>query len=121
MLQAGLLGEGNGAAPRDPETMELLFDSLRRGVDHRHAPPGPLTLQWEFPDAEPWHLRLDNGSDRASRPGFVDGADVTYRARYEDFVDVFAGRLDPRRALATGRLRPRGSVKALWSTRRLFG
>ncbi len=120
MLQAGLLGEGDGAVPRDPATMELLFDSLRRGVDFRHAPAGPLTLQWDFDDAEPWHLRLDNGSTSVA-PGFVDGADVTYRVRYDDFVDVFAGRLDPRRALVTGRLRPRGSVKALWSTRRLFG
>jgi hypothetical protein len=120
MLEAGLLGERNGAAPRDPATMELLFDSLRRGVDLRRAPAGPLTLQWEFPDAEPWYLRVDNGST-AVAPGFVDGADVTFRVRYEDFVDVFAGRLDPGRALLTGKLRPRGSVKALWSTRRLFG
>jgi hypothetical protein len=120
MLEAGLLGEGNGAVPRDPATMELLFDSLRRGVDFRHAPPGPLTLQWEFPDAEPWHLRVDNGST-AVAPGHVEGADVTLRVRYDDFVDVFAGRLDPGRALLTGKLRPRGSVKALWSTRRLFG
>ena len=58
----------SGAPPRDPATMELLFDSLRRGVDHRHAPPGPLTLQWDFPDAEPWHLRLDNG-DTSVAPG----------------------------------------------------
>jgi hypothetical protein len=120
MLQAGLLGEGNGATPRDPATMELLCDSLRRGVDMRHAPAGPLTVQWDFPDAEPWHLRLEGGST-AVAPGFADGADITYRVRYDDFVDVFAGRLGPRRALVTGRLRPRGSVRALWSARRLFG
>jgi hypothetical protein len=120
MLQAGLLGEPNGPPARDPATMELLFDSLRRGVDLRHAPARPLTLQWDFPDAEPWHMRIEGGST-AVAPGFVDGADVTYRVRYEDFVDVFAGRTDPRRALLTGRLRPRGSVKALWATRRLFG
>jgi hypothetical protein len=120
MLQAGLLGEGDGAAPRDPGTMELLFDSLRRGVDLRRAPDGPLTLQWDFLDAEPWHLRLVGGAV-AVAPGYVDGADVTFRAHYDDFVDVFAGRLDPRRALFTGKLRPRGSPKALWSTRRLFG
>jgi Ribonucleotide reductase, small chain/SCP-2 sterol transfer family len=119
MLQAGLLGEGDGAAPRDPDTMELLFDSLRRGVDLRHAPDGPLTLQWDFLDAEPWHLRLKDGAT-AVAPGFVDDADLTFRARYDDFVDVFAGRLDARRALVTGKLRPRGSVKALWSTRKLF-
>ena len=50
--------------------MELLFDSLRRGVDLRRAPAGPLTLQWDFPDAEPWHLRVDNGST-AVAPGSV--------------------------------------------------
>jgi hypothetical protein len=120
MLQAGLLGERAGAPPRDPATMELLFDSLRRGVDFRTAPAGPLTLQWDFPDAEPWHMRLDNGSTSVA-PGFEDGADVTFRVRYDDFVDVFAGRLDPRKALLTGKLRPRGSLKAIVSARRLFG
>jgi hypothetical protein len=120
MLQAGLMGEGDGAPARDPATMRLLFDMLRRGVDERHVPAGPLTLQWEFPDAEPWHLRLDDGST-AVAPGFAARPDVVYRIRYDDFVDLFAGRLDARRALATGRLRPRGSARALWRTRRLFG
>jgi hypothetical protein len=120
MLKAGLMGEGNGAPPRDPATMALLFDMLRRGVDPRVTLPAPLTLQWDFPDAEPWHLRVDNG-DSVAQPGFADAPDVTYKVRYEDFVDVFAGRLDPRRAVLTGKLRPRGSVKALWISRRLFG
>jgi hypothetical protein len=120
MLEAGLLGEGNGAPPRDPATMQLLFDMLRRGVDPRHAPPHPVTLQWDFPDAEPWHLRVDNGSTDVAA-GFAEDPDVTFKVRYEDFVDVFAGRLDARKAVLTGKLRPRGSVKALWATRRLFG
>ena len=120
MLQSGLIGEGNGTPPRDRETMALLFDAVRRGVDHRAAPDRPVTLQWEFPDAEPWHLRVD-GDDATVAPGLVPGADVTYRARYQDFVDVFAGRLRPRRALATGRLRPHGSPRALWQVRNLFG
>jgi hypothetical protein len=120
MLEAGLIGEGNGAPPRDPATMELLFDMLRRGVDPRHTPPAPLTLQWDFPDAEPWHLRVAGG-DAAAEPGFAEHPDVTFTVRYNDFVDVFAGRLDPRRAMLTGKLRPHGSVRALWSARRLFG
>ena len=120
LLQGGILGEKSAAAARDPQTMAALFDSLRRGVDHRTAPAGPITLQWDFPDAEPWHLRVDNGSTSAG-PGFAPDPDVTYRVRYDDFVDVFAGRLDPRRAVATGRLRPRGSVRALWAARKVFG
>ena len=66
LLQAGILGEKNGPPARDAETMALLFDTVRRGVDFRTAPAGPLTVQWEFPDAEPWHLRLDNGSTAVS-------------------------------------------------------
>src|SRR5829696_579881 len=62
MLRAGFLGPGNGAPPRDPAAMELLFESVARAVDHRTAPAGPFTVQWEFEDAEPWHVRVDNGS-----------------------------------------------------------
>ena len=64
MLRAGYLGEKNGGAARDPEAMALLFDSVRRAVDPRTAPDGPMTLQWEFPDAEPWHLRAGQRLDR---------------------------------------------------------
>ena len=120
MLESGLMGEPNGAVKRDPETMALLFDMLRRSVDPRHAPPGPMTLQWEFADAEPWHLRLDNGNTAAA-PGYAPDADVVYKSRYDDFVAVFAGRMDPRRALLTGKLRPRGNPRAIWAARRVFG
>ena len=120
LLQSGILGEKNGPPARDPETMALLFDTVRRGVDFRTAPEGPLTVQWDFTDADAWHLRLDNGST-AVAPGRVEAPDIVFRARYEDFVDVVGGRLDPRRAMATGRLRPRGSLRTLWSARGIFG
>ena len=76
-------------------------------------------MQWEFPDAEPWHLRLDNGSTAVSA-GRAEAPDITFKASYEDFVDVVGGRLDPKRAMATGRLRPRGSLRTLWSARGFF-
>ena len=119
LLQAGILGEKNGPPARDPETMALLFDTVRRGVDFRTAPDGPLTVQWDFADADAWHLRLE-GRSTAVAPGRVEAPDIVFRARYEDFVDVVGGRLDPRRAVATGRLRPRGSLRTLWSARGLF-
>jgi len=120
MLRAGHLGERNGGAARDPQSMALLFDSLRRAVDPRHAPDGPLTLQWEFPDAEPWHLRLENGSTAATA-GRAPAPDVELRIGFDDWVDVIAGRLDPGRALATRRLRLKGSPRALWRARGVFG
>src|SRR4051794_8065904 len=119
MLRAGFLGPPNGAPPRDPQAMALLFSSVARAVDHRSAPAGPFTVQWEFPDAEPWHVRVENGS-AAAAPGRAPHVDLELRVGYEDWVDVVAGRLDPRRALATGKLRPRGSARALWAARGLF-
>jgi putative sterol carrier protein len=97
----------------------MLFDMVRRGVDLRHAPAEPLVLQWEFADAEPWHLRLANGASAAA-PGRALHADIELRCRFDDWVDVIAGRLDPRKAVATGRLRPRGSPRALWRARGLL-
>jgi ribonucleotide reductase beta subunit family protein with ferritin-like domain len=120
MLRAGYLGEKNGGAARDPESMALLFDSVRRAVDPRSAPDVPMTLQWEFPDAEPWHLRLDNGSTAAA-PGRAPDPDVELRVGFDDWVDVIAGRLDPKKAVATRRLRLKGSPRALWRARGMFG
>jgi hypothetical protein len=119
MLRAGFIGPGDGAPPRDPGSMELLMSSVARAVDARSAPAGPFTVQWEFADAEPWHVRVDNGSTAAAA-GRAARVDLELRCRFEDWVDVVAGRLDPRRALITGRLRPHGSPRALWAARRLF-
>jgi hypothetical protein len=119
MLRAGYLGERNGPPARDPEAMGVLFDSVRRNVDLRRAPDGPFVLQWEFPDAEAWHVRLDNGTTAAA-PGRAPHVDLELRCRFDDWVDLVAGRLDPRKAVATGRLRPRGTPRALWRARGLF-
>jgi hypothetical protein len=119
LLRAGFIGPGNGAPPRDPAAMALLFGAVSRAVDPRTAPAGPFVVQWEFADAEPWHVRVDNGSTAASA-GRAASVDLELRCRYGDWVDVVAGRLDARRALATGRLRPRGAPRAIWAARGLF-
>jgi hypothetical protein len=119
MVRAGYLGPPNGAPARDPEAMAMLFDSVRRNVDLRRAPDGPFVLQWDFADAEPWHVRIDNGATAAA-PGRAPHVDLELRCRFEDWVDLVAGRLDPRRAVATGRLRPRAKPRALWRARGLF-
>ena len=119
LLRAGFLGEKTGPPASDPESQRLLFDTMARTAASDRV-DGPTVLQWDFRDASPWHLRLANGSTAAG-PGRVEDADLTLRCRYEDWVDVFSGRLDPRRALATGRLRPRGSVRTLLKLPRVFG
>jgi hypothetical protein len=120
MLRAGIIGEKSGPPSRDPEAVALLFDAVRRQVDPRYTPPHPVTIQWDFTDVEPWHLHVNNGSTEA-RSGLAPHADLTFKCSFEDWVDVAAGREDPRMSMLKGRIRPKGSLKALWQTSKLFG
>jgi putative sterol carrier protein len=100
--------------------MEILFDAVRTSVDPRQAHGKPTTIQWDFDDAEPWHLRVENGDSRVAR-GHASDADLTLRCAYEDWADVMGGRADPRLLMLKGKLRPRGNPLALWRMQKLFG
>jgi hypothetical protein len=114
LVQAGIVGVREGPSKRDPETVALLFDTIRRQVSPDHGLRRPTTFQWEFtdPDIDTWHLTVNNGSS-AAEPGEALSPDLRLRTSYQDWVDIIGERLDPRRALATGRLRPRGNPLAL--------
>jgi len=117
MLRAGYLGEPNGPARLDPAVTELLFDSLRRQVDLRAAEGA--TIQWEFKDAEPWHLSVQGGQASVAR-GVAPQPDLVFRCRLQDWLDVTAGRTEPLRAVLTGKIRPRGSLRMLLRSPKLF-
>ncbi len=118
MVRAGYLGEKVGPPSTAHDDMRLLFEAVAAGLDVSMAPE-PGTIQWDFPDAEPWHVVVANGSTRAEA-GRAPDATVTLRTRFEDFVDVTSGREDPRRLAVRGRLRPKGDVRWLWRARRMF-
>jgi putative sterol carrier protein len=101
----------------DPEATAMLFDGLRRQIDASVAPAA--TIQWDFSDAEPWHLRLDNGNTSVS-PGRAADPDLTFHCRFADWVDIAAGRTEPWRALLAGKVRPSGRVRMLLRARKLF-
>jgi hypothetical protein len=120
LVRAGIIGEKNGEPSRDPATLELLFDTIRLSVNPDHGLTRPTTFQWDFRDADPWFVTVDNGSATAEA-GRAPEADLRLRCRYEDWVDVVGGRKDARRLLATGRLRPRGSLLLLARMPKIFG
>jgi hypothetical protein len=121
LVKAGILGERDQPSARDDAIVELLFDTVRLSIDPRHGLREPVTMQWEFsdPDIQPWHIRVDNGSTAVGR-GLAPDADVRLRVSYQDWVDIVGGRLDPRRAVLTRRLRPRGNLRVLAKMPRLF-
>jgi hypothetical protein len=117
LVRAGYLGEPNGRVHPDPEATAMLFDGLRRQVDPSVAPGA--TIQWDFTDAPPWHLRLAEGSASAAA-GRVENPDLTLRCRFEDWIDIAAGRTEPWRALMLRKLRPSGSPRMLARAPKLF-
>ena len=119
LVRAGFLGEKVGPPSREPEVVELFFSSIAGGLDHAQAPPEGGTIQWDFSDAEPWHLRVEDGYSSAA-PGRAPDPTLTVRCRFEDWVDVVAGRQDPKRLLVRGRLGIRGDLRWLWRARGMF-
>jgi hypothetical protein len=119
LVWGGILGEKTGPPKSDPETMAALFQMMLGGLDHDKAPERPGTIQWEFPDAAPWHLQVSNGASRVA-PGLAPSPTVTLTCSYEDWADLIGGRLDGLRLAATRRLRPKGDLRWLWSARRMF-
>jgi len=118
LIRAGYLGQPNGPVREDPEATAMLFDGLRRQIDPSRAPGA--TIQWEFTDAEPWHLRIDNGSTSVA-PGSVPDCDLVFHCRLQDWLDVSAGRTEAWRSLLTRKIRPKGSLRMLALAPKLFG
>jgi ribonucleotide reductase beta subunit family protein with ferritin-like domain len=121
LAKAGIVGVREGPSSRDPDTQALLFDTIRRQVNPHHGLARPTTFQWEFtdPDVPTWHLIVDNGSSVAQQ-GEALSPDLRLRLSYQDWVDIVGERLDPLRAVATGRLRPRGNPLALARLTKVF-
>jgi ribonucleotide reductase beta subunit family protein with ferritin-like domain len=118
LLKAGVLGEPDGRPDSSPEVQRLLFDIIARSA-HTDAVDRPVTIQWRFSDAEPWHVRIDNGSSRAE-PGVDPGADLTLSTSWEQWIEISVRGADARRAMLRRRLRPRGSLRQLRRMGRIF-
>ncbi len=121
LAKAGVLGVRQGPSSRDPETVALLFDTVRRQVNPEHGLRRPATFQWEFTDADvpTWHLLVQNGSSSVAE-GAAEHPDVRLRMSWQDWADIVGDRLNPLQALATGRLRARGNPLALRKLTKVF-
>ena len=121
LAKAGVIGVREGPTSRDPETVELLFDTIRRQVDPNHGLRRATTFQWEFtdPDVPSWHLLVNNGSSTVTQ-GEAEHPDLRLRVSWQDFADIVGERLSPVHAIATRRLRPKGNPLALRKLLRVF-
>jgi hypothetical protein len=118
LLKAGVMGEPNGKPQVTPEVEAILFDIIARSA-RTDAVDRPVTIQWRFEDAEPWHVRIDNGST-SSAPGVASDPDVTLRTTWADWIDVSVRGQDTRKAILRRKIKPRGSLRQLARMQRIF-
>jgi alkyl sulfatase BDS1-like metallo-beta-lactamase superfamily hydrolase len=119
LLEAGVMGEPDGRPDSSPEIQGLHFDLIARGAHADAANGRPLTVQWRFEDADPWHVRIDNGSTAAA-PGLAPDADLTIESTWQDWIEVTTKGADARRLVLRRRLRPRGSLRNLLRAQKVF-
>jgi hypothetical protein len=119
LLEAGVTGEPVGEPDSSPETQKMVFDVMARSVNHDAVNGKPITLQWRFSDAAPWHLRIDNGST-AAMPGEAAKPDLAFETTWRDWIAVSTWGGDPRRAMLQRKLRPRGNPLVLLKMPRIF-
>ena len=102
------MGEPNGPPQSSPEVQELFFDLIARVASANAAESGapPMTIQWDFSDADPWYIHVANGST-AAHSGRAPKADLTLRTSWADWIAVSVRGEDPRRMVLRRRIRPR--------------
>ncbi|MBW3654258.1 MAG: SCP2 sterol-binding domain-containing protein, partial [Actinobacteria bacterium] len=84
-----------------------------------HEVPHGTTIQWEFPDMEPWYLLLE-GNRKTAHQGRVRKPTVRLRMRYDDFGELVSERAQPHALALRGRMRPWGDPRVLLKLQRLF-
>ena len=107
MMLGGILGPSDGSVPpsTDPELMRLYFEVTARVADPTAANGTPLVYQWNFTDAPPWHLVIDNGSTRAE-PGLAVDPAVTIESSWADWLATTKPDAKPLRSCSAARSAP---------------
>lgn len=119
LIRAGVIGDDRREPEMTREALELLFEGMTRNVDMEVARGLGGPVQWDFTDAEPWHLIVTNGHAEA-KPGRVDNAALTLEVSSGDWAKIAVDRADPRMALLKRRLKLHGSFGARAKLPKLF-
>ena len=120
LLRAGLIGPGDDGVAQDPEAIEIMFDTIRRGAIARRRAAGDddrVGLRRRRAVARRAGQRRLEGRGRPRR----EAPTSTLRVRFDDWADVMAGRADPRALMLRRRLRPKGSPRVLLALPKVFG
>lgn len=119
LIDAGVIGDDTREPELNEEAFELLFDGMTRVMDIEAARSLGGPIEWDFTDAESWHLVVTNEHIEA-KPGKAGEPALRLEIPSADFAKIAVNRIDPRIALLKRRLKVHGSLSAKAKLPKLF-
>lgn len=119
LVDAGVIGDDTREPELTPQIFEILFQGMSRSLDLDVARSLGGPIQWEFDDAQTWHIVITNGHAEA-KPGSAGEPALRLETHAADFAKIAVGRTDARWALLTRRLKIHGSLSAKAKLPKLF-
>jgi hypothetical protein len=119
LLEDGIMGDDRREPKVSPQAFEILFEGMTRALDLEVARSLGGPIQWDFTDAEPWHIVVTDGHAEA-KPGKAGEPGLRLETSAADFAKIAVDREDPRWALLKRKLRVQGSLSAKAKLPKLF-
>lgn len=119
LVETGIIGDDRREPRPTPEALEILFDGMVRSIHLGVARSLGGPIEWNFTDADPWHIVVTDGHAEA-KPGRAGDPVLIVTISAGDWAQIAVDRVDARRLLAARRLRLRGSMRAKAKLARLF-
>ena len=119
LIDAGVIGDDRREIKMNAGAFEVLFDGMANSMNLEVARDIGTCFQWRFSDAEPWHVSID-GDRVVPAQGTAEKWDVCFETNSADWARIAVGRLDPRKAFLTRKLRLRGPLRAKARLPQLF-
>jgi hypothetical protein len=119
LIRAGIVGDDRKEPDVTPEAMEILFTGTAGAIDLDVARSLGGPIEWDFTDADPWHVVVTNGHAEA-KPGRAGDPALRIEISSADWAKIAVDRVDPRIALLRRRLKLHGQISAKRKLPRLF-
>ena len=119
LIDDNVIGNDNLEPKLSAESFEILFNGMIATMDLDVARSLGGPIEWDFTDADSWHLVTTNGHAEA-KPGKAGQAALRLECSSADWAKIAVGRVDPRWALLKRRLRVHGHLSAKAKLPRLF-
>ena len=119
LIDDGVVGDDEREPSLSEEAYEILFGGMVATLDLDVARSLGGPIEWDFTDADAWHLVVTNGHAEA-KPGKAGEPALRLEASSADWAKIAVGRVDPRWALLKRRLKVHGQLSAKAKLPRLF-